>query len=81
MAKKVKKEMPLVDPNGKSVKELKEVASALQQQVIEHNNLVQHHTVMLNKAQGALEVMLQMIPKEDVEGMIKKEAEESRNDN
>ena len=34
MAKKVKKEMPLVDPKGKSVKEVKEVASALQQQVI-----------------------------------------------
>ena len=81
MAKQIKKEMPLVNPNGKSVKDLKEVANALQQQVVEHNSLVQHHTIMLNKAQGALEVMLQMIPKEDVEGMIKKEAEESRNDN
>ena len=82
MAKQIKasEEMPLVDPNGKSVNELKEVANALQQQVLEHSKLVQHHSVMLNKAQGALEIMLQMIPREEVNGMIKKESEEKKND-
>ena len=48
---------------GKSVEELKEVAQALQNQVNQHRE-------MTIKAQGALEVILQLIPKEEVETMI-----------
>ena len=58
---------------GKSVEELKEIAQTLQTQLNEHQRQANHHQVMATKAQGALEVMLQMIPKEEVEEMIAKE--------
>ena len=45
---------------GKTVEELKEVATTLQNQIT-------HHQTMVVKAQGALEVILQMIPKEEME--------------
>jgi len=58
---------------GKSVEELKEIAQTLQAQLNEHQKLANHHTTMATKAQGALEVLLQLIPKEEVEEMIAKE--------
>ena len=59
-------ENPLANPQGKTVEELKEVAVTLQ-------NQANHHREMTVKAQGALEVILQMIPKEEVEEMIVQE--------
>ena len=58
---------------GKSVEELKEIAQTLQAQLNEHQRLANHHTTMATKAQGALEVMVQMIPQEEVEKMVAKE--------
>ena len=58
---------------GKSVEELKEIAQTLQAQLTEHQKLANHHTTMATKAQGALEVLIQLIPKEEVEEMIAKE--------
>ena len=58
---------------GKSVEELKEIAQTLQTQLNEHQKLANHHQTMATKAQGALEVILQIIPKEEVEEMIAKE--------
>ena len=57
---------PLANPQGKTVEELKEVATSLQVQVNQYRE-------MTVKAQGALEVILQMIPKEEVEEMIVQE--------
>ena len=59
---------------GKSVEELKEIAQTLQTQLNEHQRQANHHQTMATKAQGALEVMLQLIPKEEVEEMIAEEA-------
>ena len=67
-------ENPLANPQGKTVEELKEVAVTLQAQVTENQRLANHHQTMATKAQGALEVMLQLIPKEEVEEMIEEEA-------
>ena len=47
-------------PQGKSVEELKEIATTLQTQL-------QHHQTMAVKAQGALEVIVQMLPQEELE--------------
>jgi hypothetical protein len=58
---------------GKSVEELKEIAQTLQTQLNEHQKQANHHQIMATKAQGALEVILQLIPKEEVEEMIAKE--------
>ena len=74
---KTTKEMPLANPQGKTVEELKEVAVTLQTQAQEHQKQATHHQTMATKAQGALEVMLQMIPRQEVEEMIK--TEESSN--
>ena len=70
----VTEEKPLANPQGKTVEELKEVARTLQTQVNHHREKRLHHQMMETKAQGALEVMLQMIPKEEVEEMITEEA-------
>ena len=70
-------ETTLANPQGKTVEELKEVAVTLQTQLNEHQKQANHHQVMATKAQGALEVMLQMIPKQEVEEMIKKEEKEN----
>ena len=59
---------------GKSVEELKEIAQTLQTQLNEHQKQANHHQTMATKAQGALEVMLQLIPKEEVQEMIEEEA-------
>ena len=64
---------------GKSVEELKEIAQTLQTQLNEHQRQANHHTTMATKAQGALEVMLQLIPKEEVEEMIAEETDNSNN--
>ena len=58
---------------GKSVEELKEIAQTLQTQLNEHRKQANHHQTMATKAQGALEVLLQLIPKEEVEEMIAEE--------
>ena len=58
---------------GRSVEELKEIAQTLQTQLQEHQRQANHHQTMATKAQGALEVMLQLIPKQEVEEMIEEE--------
>jgi len=75
--KTIPQEMPLANPEGKTVEELREVAVTLQAQVTENQKLANHHQTMATKAQGALEVMLQMIPRQEVEEMI--QAEEMEN--
>ena len=64
---------------GKSVKELKEIAQTLQTQLNEHQRQANRHQTMATKAQGALEVILQLIPKEEVEEMIAEETNNSSN--
>ena len=70
----------VTEAQGKTVEELKEVAQTLQAQLQENQRLANHHQTMATKAQGALEVMLQLIPKQEVEDMIAKE-EKSNKDN
>ena len=72
MAKATQKE-EVVEAQGKSVEELKEIAQTLQAQLAEHQKQANHHQTMAVKAQGALEVMLQLIPKQEVEEMIAEE--------
>ena len=67
-------EMPLATPQGKTVEEMKQIAQTLQVQLQEHQKQTNHHRTMATKAQGALEVVLQLIPKEEVEEMISEEA-------
>ena len=66
-------ERPLANPKGKTVEEMKEIAQTLQTQLQEHQKQANHHQTMAMKAQGALEVILQLIPKQEVEEMIAKE--------
>tara|TARA_R100001530_G_scaffold101839_1_gene70828 strand:+ start:33 stop:302 length:270 start_codon:yes stop_codon:yes gene_type:complete len=75
MEKSMENPLPLANPKGKTVDELKEVAITLQAQVTENQRLANHHQTLATKAQGALEVMLQMIPRQEVEEMINAEAE------
>ena len=77
MSKSKTKEPTLANPKGKTVEELKEIAKTLQAQLNEHQRLATHHQTMATKAQGALEVTLQMIPKEEVEEMIVEENKEN----
>ena len=63
----------VTETHGKSVEELKEIAQTLQAQFQEHQRQANHHQTMATKAQGALEVMLQLIPKQEVEEMIDEE--------
>ena len=74
-------ETPLANPQGKTVEELMEVAQTLQTQAQEHQKQANHHQMMATKAQGALEVMLQLIPKQEVEETIAQEAKENNKDN
>ena len=81
MSKKDQKVMEKVTqevPQGKTVEELKGIVQVLQTQLQEHQKQANHHQTMATKAQGALEVTLQMIPKEEVEEMISQEAQEHR---
>ena len=64
---------------GKSVEELKEISQTLQAQLNEHQREANHHQTMATKAQGALEVLLQLIPKEEIEEMVEKEKDNSSN--
>ena len=79
--KTVVEETVVANPQGKTVEELKEVAQTLQAQLQEHQKQANHHQTMAVKAQGALEVMLQMIPKQEVEEMIAKEEEANNSSN
>jgi len=79
------KETKEVVAGGKSVEELKEVVQTLQAQMDQEQSLliqdqktVQNRQAKVLKMQGALEVMLQLIPKEEVEKMITKEAKNNR---
>ena len=78
MPKNKTKEETLVSPKGKTVEELKEIAQVLQTQLQDHQKKANHHQTMATKAQGALEVTLQMIPKEEVEEMVAQEAQDNR---
>ena len=73
----VTEDIPLASTKGKTVGELKEIVQTLQTQLQEHERLATHHKTMMIKAQGALEVMLQMIPKEEVEQMASEETREN----
>ena len=75
MSKKQTAETTIANPKGKTVEELKEIAQTLQTQLAENQRLANHHQMMATKAQGALEVILQLIPKEEVEEMIAEERE------
>jgi len=72
MAKATKEEV-VTETQGKTVEELKQIAQTLQTQLNEHQRQANHHQTMATKAQGALEVMLQLIPKQEVEEMIEEE--------
>ena len=61
-------ETPLANPQGKTVKELEELVQTLQTQL-------RHHQTMTVKAQGALEVIQQLIPKREGEEMIAAETQ------
>ena len=74
VADKAVEENPLANPQGKTVEELKEVATILQDQTNHHREKKLHHQMMETKGQGALEVILQMIPKQEVDEMIAQEA-------
>ena len=80
MAKATKEEV-VTEAQGKTVEELKEVAQTLQAQLQEHQKQANHHQTMATKAQGALEVILQMIPKEEVEKMITQEVKKNNKNN
>ena len=75
---KATKEKVVANPEGKTVEELKEIAQTLQAQLQEHQKQANHHQTMATKAQGALEVMLQLIPKQEVEEMIEEEAKTNK---
>ena len=77
----VTQENPLANPQGKTVAELQEVAQTLQAQFQEHQKQANHHQMMATKAQGALEVILQLIPKQEVEEMITKEEKDNNKSN
>ena len=78
----IKEDKQLANPKGKTVEELREIVQNLQAQFSEHQRLATSHQTMATKAQGALEVMLQMIPKEQVEEMIEQEkAEKEKEEN
>ena len=78
-------ETPLASPQGKTVEELKEIVLTLQAQKNQHQEKAQEAQTVMNqqmtmvtKAQGALEVMLQMIPEEEVKKMVAQEAKDNR---
>ena len=68
----------VTETQGKSVEELKGIAQTLQTQLNEHQRQANHHQTMATKAQGAMEVMLQLIPKEEVEKMVAQETQENK---
>ena len=81
MSKNKTKETTIANPEGKTVEELKEVAQTLQTQLQDHQKQANHHQTMAVKAQGALEVILQLVPRQEVEEMIAKEEETNKKSN
>ena len=78
-------EIVLANPKGKTVEELKEVVQNLQTQLNQEQVLlsqdqktIQNRQAKILKMQGALEVILQMAPREEVEEMIAQEAKDNR---
>ena len=71
-------ETTIANPKGKTVEELKEIVQTLQTQLQEYRKQTNRYQTMAAKAQGAIEVILQLIPKEEVEEMIAQEAQENR---
>ena len=78
-------EVEVVNPQGKTVEELKQIAQTLQAQKNQHQEkankaqvVANQEMTMVTKAQGALEVVLQMIPKEEVDKMIAQETKENK---
>jgi len=70
-------EVVVANTQGKTVEELKQIAQTLQIQLQDHQKQEIHHQTMAMKARGALEVMLQIIPKEEVEKMVVQENKEN----
>ena len=73
-------EATLANPQGKTVEELVQIAQTLQLQKNQHQEkanqaqaVANQELQMVTKAQGGLEVVLQMIPKEEVNKMIAEE--------
>jgi gamma-glutamylcysteine synthetase len=75
---KATKEEVTTEAQGKTVEELKEVVQTLQAQLQEHQKQANYHQTMATKAQGAIEVVLQLIPKKEVEEMIDQEAKQNK---
>jgi hypothetical protein len=75
---KATKEEVTTEAQGKTVEELKEVVQTLQAQLQEHQKQANYHQTMGTKAQGAIEVVLQLIPKKEVEEMIDQEAKQNK---
>ena len=78
-------ETVLANPKGKTVEELKEVVQNLQTQLNQEQVLlsqdqktIQNRQAKILKMQGALEVILQMVPRKEVEKMIAQEAKDNR---
>ena len=78
-------ETVLANPKGKTVEELKEVVQTLQTQLNQEQVLlsqdkktIQNRQAKILKMQGALEVILQMVPREEIEEMIAQEAKDNR---
>ena len=76
---------PLANPEGKTVEELMEIARVLQIQVndatareSQYETLRNRESVTKTKAQGGLEVILQLIPRDKVEELIKAEKEAAK---
>ena len=60
------KDVEVVETTDKSSKiNPKEVIETLRTQLREHSQQVDHHRMMATKAQGALEVLLQLHPEEN----------------
>ena len=53
-----------VKTTGKTEKELKDIVQNLTVQFKDHNDKATYHANLATKAQGAIEVLTQMIPKE-----------------
>ena len=72
----------LANPEGKTVEELKDIARALQVQITDagtkasqFQSLRDQEVTRRTKAQGALEVIVQLIPEKEIEKMIAEEKE------
>ena len=52
-------------PTMRTPEELKEILQTLRVQLLEHQKQSEHHTTMAVKAQGAIEVISQLLPREE----------------